>query len=208
MLQIHGCGRFAPGVSACEPVADAVVILQFKTAYILSEITDTVQQKMTTAIANLLGVDTRTIALTFFEIEIQGRQLLALKGVMVHVILLGFKGSPSEFASRLTSKDINLQMDAMGLKPVLVMAKTEQANSSGTVASSSSTTTSALPLWEVIGGVIGGGVLFGALAGVAYILLHQKRQEALAVSHINTNFWIVNIFNANMCFADHPQLQH
>jgi hypothetical protein len=172
-------------VSACEPLGAAVVILQFKTTYLLSEITDTVQQKIATAITNVLGVDTKAIALTFSEIDIQGRQLLQLKGVLVDVVLLGFQGSPSEFASRLTDKNINLQMQALGLRSVLVMApKSKQANSSGTITNSSDSSMAplnTLPIGGIVGGVVG-GVFFIAIAGGAYILLNQKRQKTVPVS--------------------------
>lgn len=195
------------GVSSCKPVAAAVVILQFKTTYLLSEITDIVQHKMVTAIANALGVENNTIALTFSEVDILVR---VLKGVLVDVILPGFKGSPSEFASRLTDQNINLQMEAMGLKSVLMMAKPEQpnSNSSGTVTNitinSSSTSSSVLPVGDIIGGVIG-GVLFIAVAGGAYIFLYQKRQKTVPVCHICALFCTKNIFKSNVSFAEFSQ---
>jgi hypothetical protein len=158
------------------------VILQFKTSYLLSEISDTVRNKMATAIANVIGRDSKDIALSFSETDIQGRRLLVQKGVLVDVILLNFKGSPDVFASNLTESNINSQMVSMGLKPVQVMAqKSEQTNGSGTFTSKPSTTSSELSVGGIIGVVIA-GVFVVSAAGGAYILLQKKKQNI--VSHI------------------------
>jgi hypothetical protein len=167
------------GASACDPISAAVVVLQFKIEYLLSELTSTVKSKMAAAIANVIGVDAMYVFLRFTEINLQRRQLMQQKGVLVDVILLGFKGSPAVFASNLTESNINRQMVASGLKQVQIISATnEQSNGSGT----SNSTPQPLPISSnqpvdngaIIGGVIG-GVAIVAVAGAACIYFRKQK---------------------------------
>jgi hypothetical protein len=155
---------------------------------------------MATVIANLIGFDPSAIFLNFTEKNIHGRQLLQ-NFVIVDVMLLAFKGSPAEFASILTDSNINVHMVSMGLRSVQVIVA--QVNSSGTAISSTSTTSSVLPLGILIGVVLGG--FFIAAAGVAYVFLRQKRQRIVHVRYLNSRIWMDILLKPVLCFAAPPR---
>ena len=99
---------------------DTVTIVQFKVAYLLSEITDDVRRKMVMAIANIINVNVTRIVLSFTELDMRRRHLLQSKLLLVNVGLLDFQGSASVYTTVLSQDKINEQMASLGLKNVQV----------------------------------------------------------------------------------------
>jgi hypothetical protein len=94
-------------------------IFQFRAQYQLSEVTEDVRSKMLFAVANTLGVETSSVILRFVLLQDRGqRSLLQQTGVLVSVGLVNFYGSVSLLLSRLTQENLNLKMQAVGLKSV------------------------------------------------------------------------------------------
>jgi hypothetical protein len=115
-----------PSEAVSEPVFSStyaegvVVILVFKSAYLLSEINADVRLNMTLAISSVLEVPTSNLVLTFTE-AVMGRTLLQQKGVLVTVGIKGYHLSSSSFTTRITQDNINAKMAIFGLKPAQIM---------------------------------------------------------------------------------------
>ena len=78
-----------------------VFIFQFQAPYQLSEVTDQVKNKMTEAVAEILGVNTSDVILSFVAVGTRRRGLLQQSGgVLVSVSLKNLQGSGNIFASR------------------------------------------------------------------------------------------------------------
>ena len=78
-----------------------VFIFLFQAPYQLSEVTDQVKNKMTEAVAEILGVNTSDVILSFVAVGTRRRGLLQQSGgVLVSVSLKNLQGSGNIFASR------------------------------------------------------------------------------------------------------------
>jgi hypothetical protein len=97
-----------------------VPIFQFKTQYQLSDMTSDISNRMTTAVANLLQVNTKTVVLSFNTVNL--RTLLQKESVLVSVGLVNFQGSTTGFASMITQENIKSEMAAVGLKSVELLS--------------------------------------------------------------------------------------
>jgi uncharacterized membrane protein len=93
-----------------------VPLFQFKARYQLSEITSDIRERMTTAVANLLQVNTSSIFLSFALVTL--RNLQQQEFVLVSVGLVNFQESRAAFASMITQENIDSKMAAAGLKSV------------------------------------------------------------------------------------------
>jgi hypothetical protein len=100
------------------PVSTNVPILSFRISYLLSEITADIKRRMALALATLLSVsDPSTVILKFTAASTRRRVLLQQPGVLVDVGLLGFTGSVSQLASKVSLQGLNQQLAAQGLRP-------------------------------------------------------------------------------------------
>jgi hypothetical protein len=99
-----------------------IKILQFRTSYILSEITSAVRMAMASAIATAIGNSAlaESVLLSFTEIEILRRQQ---RGVLVDVSLKNYQGTPADFRASLTESNINTQMLSLGLRAVQLVVE-------------------------------------------------------------------------------------
>jgi hypothetical protein len=95
-----------------------VIIIQFRAPYTMSELTPDIQNKIATAVANVIGLNASSVSLTFVEVDLRRRTLLQQKGVLVNVGLKDVQGSTTPYASRLTQDSINSQMAILGLRSV------------------------------------------------------------------------------------------
>ncbi len=84
----------------------------------MSELTPDIQNKIATAVANVIGLNASSVSLTFVEVDLRRRTLLQQKGVLVNVGLKDVQGSTTPYASRLTQDSINSQMANLGLRSV------------------------------------------------------------------------------------------
>jgi hypothetical protein len=110
------------------------VIIQFKVPYQISELTQDLQNKIATAVANVIGLNASSVSLTFVEVDMRRRALLE-KGLLVNVGLKDVQGSAAPFASRLTQDSINTQMGALGLRSVTSVTLVSQAATNSTQSS-------------------------------------------------------------------------
>ena len=127
---MHNCGHSDDAGVCCKSntvnvssTSSAVVvsILEFKALYLLSEITNEVQDKMTLAVAHTCNIDAGNIVLSFTDIILRRRKLLQQHGVLVNVGVQNFQGSVSALVSLLTQESINSHMAAQGLRPVQIV---------------------------------------------------------------------------------------
>jgi hypothetical protein len=88
-------------------------IFQFEAPYLLEEITDSIKNRISLAVSNVLGVPASNVVLSF-STYIESRRLQAK--VLVSVGIVHFQGSAASYASKVTQEKLNFEMGALGLK--------------------------------------------------------------------------------------------
>ena len=99
------------GATACSIVLQ---IFQFKAPYLLSELTVDIQSRMSTAVANVLGVNAIDVVLTFVPVALDRRSGQPT-GVLVNAGVTEVELSAASYASKVTKDKFNKEMTAMGL---------------------------------------------------------------------------------------------
>jgi hypothetical protein len=109
------------GQTTTGPAAKIVQIFEFIANYQLSDINSDVHNRMTAAVASLLQVNSSQVVLSFSALTLRAQRVMLSQqeSVLVRVGLINFQGSTA-FASVITQDNINHQMTAMGLKPVVL----------------------------------------------------------------------------------------
>ncbi len=92
-------------------------IFQFKAPYQLSEVTVEMQSRISTAVANMLGVNSIDVVLTFVPATLDRRSRLNGQptGVLVSAGVTAVEFSAASYVSKVTQDRFNKEMAAMGL---------------------------------------------------------------------------------------------
>jgi hypothetical protein len=92
-------------------------IFQFKAPYQLSEVTVEMQSRISTAVANMLGVNSIDVVLTFVPATLDRRSRLNGQptGVLVSASVTDVELSAACYISKVTQDRFNKEMIAMGL---------------------------------------------------------------------------------------------
>jgi hypothetical protein len=109
------------GLTTTGSTANIVQIFEFIANYRISDVNSDLQNRMTTAVANLLKVNSSQVVLSFSAITLRALRVRRAQrdSVLVRVGLINFQWSTA-FASVITQDNINHQMAEMGLKPVVL----------------------------------------------------------------------------------------
>jgi hypothetical protein len=124
------CNNCEPGTYARKTGATScsivLQIFQFKAPYQLSEITVDMQSRMSTAVANVLGVNAINVVLTFVPATLDQIRRLSgqLTGVLVNAGVTDVELSAASYVSKVTQDKFNKEMTAMGLSNGLLISAT------------------------------------------------------------------------------------
>ncbi len=118
MSGLSACSSCTPGtyttnIGASSSLDCKIVmqLFQFRPPYLLSEVTDNIKLRMSTAVANLLAVLVSNVVLTISSVE--RRQQTSL---LVIVGITNVQGSAASYLLRVTQERFNTEMKALGLK--------------------------------------------------------------------------------------------
>ncbi len=102
----------ATSSATCEIVLQ---IFQFKAPYLLTDVTENIKSRMSLAVANVLGIISSNVVLSFTTSVFDRRQQA---GVLVSAGITDSQVSAASYASRLTQDKLNTEMVALGLKSI------------------------------------------------------------------------------------------
>ncbi len=102
------------GATSSAACSFVLQIFQFKSQYLLSEISVEIHHRMSLAVANVLVVNVTYVVITFLSALFDRRSVQT--GVLVSVGITEYQDSAASYASRVTQDKFNKEMAAMGLK--------------------------------------------------------------------------------------------
>jgi hypothetical protein len=112
---ICNTGTYSSKTGATSSAECAIVlkIFQVLVPYLLEEITENIKNRIALAVSNVLGIPGSNIVLTFSSYKAFRRQQAK---VLMIVGIIDFQGSASNYASKITQENLNIEMWALGLK--------------------------------------------------------------------------------------------